>query len=233
MKYAWLLWSLIILGVWGLIFWRNPAYRSAMWKISWITMLFGFTEPLFVPEYWSPPSLFDLAARTGFDVESLFFSFAIGGIGSVLYTLIYPVELVPVDPGEKRRHRHRLHRWVLLLPVGVFVLLAAFTSLNHIYCGAIALFMGGVATLYCRPDLISKIWVGGLLFTLLYIVYFGSLLLVYPLYVDLYWNLEALTGIKLWGIPLEELLFAFTFGMYWSGLYEHLFWYRLVTPHNK
>ncbi|MFQ5445997.1 MAG: lycopene cyclase domain-containing protein [Saprospiraceae bacterium] len=196
-------------------------------------MFFGFTEPLFVPEYWSPPSLFDLAAHTGFDLESLVFSFAIGGIGVVLYRLIYPSDLAPVKPHEKQHRRHMLHRYILFSPVAVFVLLAALTSLIHIYCGVIALFLGGVATLYCRPDLNFKIWGGGLLFMLLYIGYFGSLLLVYPRYVDLYWNLDALSGLKVLGIPLEELMFAFTFGMYWSGLYEHLFWYRLKPINAK
>jgi len=28
-------------------------------------------------------------------------------------------------------------------------------------------------------------------------------------------------------VPLEELMFAFTFGMMWSSIYEHVLWYRL------
>ncbi len=194
-------------------------------------MLFGLTEPLFVPEYWAPPSLFNLAEKTGFDIESFLFSFAIGGIGVVLYRLVFPAELSALSEHEKYHKRHQLHRVILFLPVAIFLVLAVFTSLNHIYCGVIALFLGGVATLYCRPDLKAKIWVGGLLFLGFYVVYFGSLLLVFPQFVDAHWNLAALTGIKILGIPLEELLFAFTFGMYWSGLYEHLFWYQL-KPDN-
>lgn len=194
-------------------------------------MLFGLTEPLFVPEYWAPPSLFNLAEKTGFDIESFLFSFAIGGIGVVLYRLVFPAELSALSEHEKYHKRHQLHRVILFLPVAIFLVLAVFTSLNHIYCGVIALFLGGVATLYCRPELKAKIWVGGLLFLGFYVVYFGSLLLVFPQFVDAHWNLAALTGIKILGIPLEELLFAFTFGMYWSGLYEHLFWYQL-KPDN-
>tara|TARA_E500000318_G_C3562032_1_gene213916 strand:+ start:203 stop:574 length:372 start_codon:yes stop_codon:yes gene_type:complete len=110
----------------------------------------------------------------------------------------------------------------------VFVPLALFTTLNPIYCGVLALLAGGLATLYCRPDLKGKVWVGGFLFTLLYFLYFGSILPFYPQYVDLYWNLDNLTGILVFGIPMEELWFAFTFGMYWSGLYEHLFWRKPV-----
>ena len=52
------------------------------------TTPFGLTEPLFVPEYWLPPSLFDLAENTGFDIESLIFCFAIGGMGAVFYNLL-------------------------------------------------------------------------------------------------------------------------------------------------
>ena len=231
MEYAWFIWSLIILGVWGIIYWRKPQFREEMRKLSIWTMPFGLTEPLFVPEYWSPPSLFGLASKTGFDVESLLFSFAIGGIGAVLYRLVFPANLSEFEEHEKQHARHRLHRVILFLPVVVFLVLAVFTRLNHIYCGVIALFLGGVATLYCRPDLKYKIWVGGLLFLALYAVYFGSLLLFFPDFVYNHWNLAALTGIKVIGIPLEELLFAFTFGMYWSGLYEHLFWYQL-KPDN-
>ena len=197
-------------------------------KMSWITMPFGLTEPLFVPEYWHPPSLFDLAIRTGFDIESLIFSFAIGGIGTVLYNLIFKRRYVEIPHTERKHAMHRLHIYILFVPVLVFLVLSLFTDLNHIYCGILAMFMGGLTTLYCRPDLKGKIWVGGLLFTLLYFVYFGSILPFYPDYVELFWNLENLTHILVLGIPIEELLFAFTFGMYWSGLFEHLYWRKLI-----
>jgi len=191
-------------------------------------MPFGLTEPLFVPEYWFPPSLFDLADKTSFDIESLIFSFAIGGIGTVLYNLIFKRSLTEIPHTERSHQKHRLHNYILLVPIIIFLALALITSLNHIYCGIIGLFVGGLATLYCRPDLKGKIWLGGILFTILYFIYFGSILVFYPQYVDLYWNLDNLTHILLLGIPLEELLFAFTFGMYWSGLYEHLYWRKLM-----
>ena len=97
------------------------------------------------------------------------------------------------------------------------------------------MFTGALATLYCRPDLKGKIWIGGFLFTLLYFIYFGSILLFFPLYVKSYWNLDELTYILIAGIPLEELLFAFSFGMYWNSLYEHLYWKKLITSnvHEK
>ena len=228
MQYVWFMWSLIFLGIWLLIYASKPSYRRVMLKKSFITLPFGLSEPLFVPEYWSPPSLFNLAEKIGFDIESLIFSFAIGGIGTVLYQLIYRQDVVEMSHTERNHARHRFHQYILLVPVVVFILLAYFTTLNHIYCGVIAMFTGALATLYCRPDLKVKIWVSGLLFTLLYFVYFGSILLFYPEYIELYWNLDALSHIQILGVPLEELLFAFSFGMLWSSFYEHLYWQKLV-----
>lgn len=236
MQYVWFIWSLIILALWAVIYLIKKDSRKAMLKMSLITMPFGFTEPLFVPEYWIPPSLFDLAEKTGFDIESLIFSFSIGGIGVVLYNLIFKQTLIEITHTERNHRRHHLHKYILFVPAIIFLILALFTSLNHIYCGTIAMFLGGLATLYCRSDLKRKIWIGGILFTILYFIYFGSILPFYPQYVKLYWNLDNLTHILILGIPIEELLFAFTFGMYWSSLYEHLYWHKPVslnkTIHN-
>lgn len=230
MQYVWFIWSLIILALWVVIYVSKKGVRKEMLKMSLITMPFGLTEPLFVPEYWFPPSLFNLAENTGFDIESLIFSFSIGGIGAVLYNLIFKRGYVKMPHTERSHIRHSLHVYILFVPVFVFAGLSFFTDLNHIYCGILAMFIGGLATLYCRPDLKGKIWVGGMLFTALYFVYFGSILPFYPDYVELYWNWGNLTHLLVLGIPIEELLFAFTFGMYWSGLQEHLYWRKLMKP---
>ncbi len=229
MQYVWIIWSLLILGIWGIIFFVKKDYRKIMLPVSLITMFFGLTEPLFVPEYWSPPSLFNLAERTGFDIESFIFSFAIGGIGAILYGVIFPYVSIRVKDSEKLSKRHRFHLYILFLPALIFPLLSVTTNLNPIYWGIITLFVSAVATLYCRPDLKWKIWVGGLLFAVLYFFYFGSVLIFYPNYVVNYWNLEDLSNLFILGIPIEEILFGFTFGMYWSSVYEHFSWHALKT----
>lgn len=83
-QYVWLVWSTALLIPWLAAYVAFPRQRKVMLRASLLTMPFGLTEPLFVPAYWSPPSLFDLARTTGFDIESFIFSFGIGGIGAVL-----------------------------------------------------------------------------------------------------------------------------------------------------
>ena len=223
--YVWLIWSSAYLIPWALLYIAKPAFRQQMLRVSLATSLLGLSEPIFVPEYWNPPSLFDLAQRTGFDIESLIFCFAIGGIGAVMYNALAGKEIVEVPHAERHNGRHRWHLLAIASPYLVFPALY-FLPWNPIYPGIVALAIGGIANVLCRPDLLRNTLVGGVLFLLLYAVFMLSLNLFVPGYVEQVWNLSALSGVLLGGIPLEELAFGFAFGMYWAGIYEHFTWHR-------
>ncbi|MBR9690682.1 hypothetical protein GOV08_03275 [Candidatus Woesearchaeota archaeon] len=224
---AWLTFSMILLGIWAVIWTAKPSVRKQMMWASILTAPFGLTEPIFVPEYWNPPSLFNLAANTGFDIESLIFSFAVGGIAAVLYESFFNVRHVKISRHEMAFARHRFHKLALASPFIAFFPLYFFTSLNPIYSASLAMLVGGIAAMLCRPDLTKKIIVGSILFLGMYFVFFLSFNLVYPGIVKQVWNLEAISGILVLGIPIEELLFALAFGGLWSSYYEHIKWYKL------
>ncbi|OGA25756.1 MAG: hypothetical protein A3I02_15890 [Betaproteobacteria bacterium RIFCSPLOWO2_02_FULL_67_26] len=226
--YAWLIWSVAFLCPWAVLWIALPDHRAVMWKTSLVMAPFGLTEPLFVPEYWNPPSLFDLAQRTGFDIESIIFSFAIGGIGAVLYNLVMRRKLASLPPHERNEPRHRFHKLAIALPFALFPILY-FLPWNPIYAGIAAMVAGALANVLCRPDLKLNTLVGGLLFLGLYTVLLLGLEWSAPGYIGQVWNLKALSGVLVYGLPLEELLFGFTFGLYWTGLYEHFTWKKSAT----
>ena len=60
----WLISSLILFVAWLIIFAFFKKTRKEMLWTSLFTAPLGFSEPLFVPEYWNPTSLFNLAAKT-------------------------------------------------------------------------------------------------------------------------------------------------------------------------
>jgi hypothetical protein len=227
--YVWLVWSSVFLVPWLAVYGAFPAHRKVMIWASLFTTPFGLSEPLFVPEYWSPPSLFDLALRTGFDIESLIFCFGIGGIGAVLYNLLTRQRLGPTPPEERHRSRHRFHFWALSAPFLVFPILYVFPW-NPIYPAIAAMTSGAVANILCRPDLARKTWIGGVLFLVYYGVFLAGLEWTAPGYIARVWNLGDLSGFNIIGAPVEELLFAITFGAYWSGVYEHFTWKSPATP---
>ena len=223
--YVWLLWSSAFLVPWAVLYALRPAFRRQMLRVSLGTSLLGLTEPIFVPEYWNPPSLFDLAQRTGFDLESLVFCFAIGGLGAFGYNALAGRTLEPMPQHERLASRHRFHRLALTAPFVAFPPLYLLPW-NPIYAGIAALAIGGVANALCRPDLARKTLLGGTLFAGLYAVFMLLLIVSAPGYVEQVWNLSALSGWSVGAIPLEELAFGFGFGMYWTGIYEHLAWHR-------
>jgi len=221
--YVWLLWSSGFLLAWILLFTISKQHRTEMWWASVFMTPFGLTEPIFVPEYWNPPSLFELAQKTGFDIESIIFSFAIGGIGAVLYNIIMRKSLVGIDRPERNARGHRRHRLALAVPFASFPLLY-FLPWNPVDAGIAAMALGAFAAVSCRPDLRSNTLLGGVLFFALYTVFLLGLKWSAPGYIEQVWNLRALSGIMILGLPIEELLFGFSFGLMWTGIYEHFAW---------
>jgi hypothetical protein len=134
MKYVWLIWSSAFLIPWVLLYFFKPGYRRKMLRVSMATSLLGLSEPIFVPQYWNPPSMFGLAQSTGFDIESLIFCFAIGGIGAVMYNALANRNIEPVPHGERHSGRHRWHRLAIAVPFLAFPVLY-FLPWNPIYSG--------------------------------------------------------------------------------------------------
>lgn len=225
-QFVWLVWSSSFLLPWLASYIGFPEHRRQMRWASIYTMPFGLSEPLFVPEYWNPPSLFNLAERTGFDIESLIFTFAIGGIGAVLYNVLTNRLARPIPEGERYRPLHRGHLVALSLPLFAFPLLSIL-QWNPIYPAILAMTAGAFGNVLCRPDLFNKTWIGGVLFLGYYVIFLIGLEIIAPGYIQRIWNLEALSGVIFARMPLEELLFAVVFGMYWSGIYEHFTWRRI------
>jgi hypothetical protein len=225
-QYVWLSGSLGLLFIWLVIYLslKRKESKKEMLIVSLWTSLLGLTEPLFVPSYWNPPSLFDLAQKTGFDIESIIFTFSVGGIAAVIYEVIFKIKHQPVSLKERLKSIHRLHYFFLSLAPVIFLSLWFFTKINPIYSASIAMFIGGIGAIICRRDLTKKILVGGIMFLGIYFMFFASFNWAFPGYLNQVWNFEEISGILILGVPLEELLFALTLGMLWSGLYEHLAW---------
>lgn len=169
-----------------------------------------------------------MAQRFHLDIESLLFSFGIGGLTVVIYEWIFPVRHQTAAVGERHMRRHRFHFLALLTTPLLFVGLVAATRLNLIYSAIASLVGGSIATCYCRPDLLPKMVSSAFMFLGLYFGYFLPLVVIYPDYVRLVWNLRAISGVLVLGIPVEELVFAFTIGFLWSSVYEHVKWQHLT-----
>ncbi len=231
MQYIWLIWSLILIVIWLFIYTslNSKEEKKEMLLVSSLTALTGLAEPIFVPEYWLPPSLFNLALNTGFDIESIIFSFGTGGIAVIIYEWIFRTSHKQMLISQHHKYHHRLHIFALLSTPIIFLILFWTTDWNVIYSVIVSMAVGGLFAWYCRPDLKKKMLASAFIFLILYFLYFLILIALSPGYVEQVWNLKAISGILILGIPLEELLFALSFGFLWSSIYEHITWKKLKT----
>lgn len=145
--YAYLSLSAALSLVWVALYVLRHDLNASMLRVSLYTGLLGLTEPLFVPRYWNPFTLLDLARRTGFDLESFLFAFSIGGIAFAAYELLFHVGPLESITAERDKGLHRQHTVALLSAPLVFAILSVMTHLNPIYVSAIALIAGFFATL--------------------------------------------------------------------------------------
>jgi hypothetical protein len=241
---------LILFAWWLLVFaivrTRGTARnRHEFWWGSLGCSLLGFTEPLFVPEYWDPPSV--LAYRR-WDLESFFFCFFVGGIAGVapewrplrklFQSIDYGVWMLsrgiyewyqrltgaePLRASSDIEVTHDDMRRDNALLGAIFLGGFGFTAhlgLNVIYDAALTCLLVGAYVAWYRPRLRWQVWAGGIIFTVIY----GVVLLLtgwrYPTFYDDYWNLADLSGIRIRRAPVEEYLFAFTMGVFWAPLFE-------------
>lgn len=226
--YVWLAWAGSFLVPWLILFWLLPRYRSLMLWSSLVCLPFGLTEAFFLGTYWDPPSLFDLARRCHLDIEAFIFCFGIGGVAPVLFHAL--ADRPPVIH-PKTHHEflfQPLYDVALLAPLVVFAAVMIVWQ-RPLYAGLLGFLVGVIGRLICRPDLAIKTIAGGPLFVLLYGAYLLLLMGLAPDYLNRYWLASGPGHLRIVGMPVAELAFAWGFGMYWSGLYEHVLW-SLARP---
>lgn len=229
------------------VVWKRPT--SSNWREFWwgsfVCSLMGFTEPLFVPEYWHPPSILSYGR---WDFESFIFCFAIGGISAVApewrpirtffesfdRLLCRPVSAflrwlrpftgtaatASVPPRVwTKDERQRENTLVAAMFLGFFGC-TAHLGLNIIYDAALTCVGVAAYLAWRRPDVRWQVWAGGFTFTIVYAAVLRGAWLYDQEFYTKYWNLPALSGRWLLDAPIEEYLFAATFGVFWAPFFE-------------
>ena len=177
-------------------------------------MPLGISEVLFVKDYWNPVELFHFFGLM-ISIEDFLFCFSVGGISSVLYKIAFKKEI-------DYKKRYHYHRWYISLGPLVLIFFY-FLNFNFMHASIIGLFVSALVILLSRKDLWKEIFFGGILFSIFYFFFLLSLSLIFPFFIPSQWRLNNLMGIFLFGIPLEEIFWALSFSMVWSGVFEYFF----------
>jgi Lycopene cyclase len=220
--YSYLVGAIIFGLAWVVCFTLGRNYRT---EIRWGTMIaapMALTSILFVPQYWTPPSLFNLDTKIRVGIEDFLWAAAVGGIASVVGEILLREKLAAL-----RKSRHKRHYAPFVLIVVVFVALRFGLHRLTMESTIISFALGAVVLACVRPNLVPLMLTSTASFTILYFLLFRCVLTLYPDFVCDFYTLNHLLGIYVSGVPIEELLFAATGGAIWSVAYEYAHGYRL------
>src|SRR5258708_26267351 len=135
----------------------------------------ALTSILFVPQYWTPPSLFDLDQKIRVGIEDFLWAAAVGGIASVVAEILLKERLSVIRKAARKRHFAPF-----AVVVVVFLALEFWHPGKTIYNTIIAFAIGAVVIAVLRFDLIPTMLIGALSFTALYFLFISLALLPYP-----------------------------------------------------
>jgi hypothetical protein len=202
--YEFLVLSLLFLAPGVVIGLMRPDLRPLMRTTALASLPFATTEWLFYPVYWAPKFLFDLADRIGFGLEDILFNVGLGAFCSTAYAFAFrrtPVPCgAPVRPVRRAAGAIALVLAVtgLLLALGVPILYAAVAAMVSVTSGLLVM----------RPDLRAPSLLGAMVSAAIYL----SLCLVFaaivPSVFERTWRPSVLLPGKLFGVPLDEILYG-------------------------
>lgn len=220
--YSYLVGALIFDAAWLACYLLGKNYRT---EIRWGTLIsapLALTSILFIPQYWMPPSLFNLDQKIKVGIEDFLWAAAVGGIACVVAEILLKENLLALRKVARKRHFAPF-----VIVVVLFIALEIWHPGKTIYNCIIAFAIGALVIAFLRSDLIPTMLTGILSFTALYFFLFLIVLFLYPEFILRFYNVPNLLGKYVLGVPIEELLFAGTGGAIWSVAYEYVQGYRL------
>lgn len=218
-EYAWFGGSLILFLIWLIIYYFRPDLRKEMVIVSLIFTPVGLTGHLYAGSYWNPDHLTKLFGLN-VGMADFLFTFSISGMGAVFYQFLLDKHYSDTSPGI---YFNRILSIVLVLATGVVVFYTLeyilSVSLNIIITSAVGLLVMGLlfAWLYSRQT--TSIILNGLLFGLFIVLVERITGFIFPGFFGL-WIEGELLGYYLWGVPVEEFIWHFAWGMAIGSVYE-------------
>ncbi len=210
--------------IWLVLYLVKKSTRGEQVLMSYVGAVIGpLSEIIYFKDYWYPESIFSV--RIGsfpLMLEDVLFGFAIGGIGAVVFEVLFRRNLKRLSTGSQSV----IKIWsAALLFLGTLFAALSF-GINSIYASSLAFLAAAVAILVFRRDLLlNAVGSGACVMLLMFVSYF--------LLFNLVENAEALLreqwllygtflDTRVAGIPLTEMAWGFTWGFVAGPLYEFL-----------
>jgi len=221
-KLAYTFLTLPFVILWIVLYLKSPGIRKAMLVMSALSGLAGpIGEYWFLRDYWHPDYVLPVTVGNWrFGIEDYVLTFAMTGTAMVLFEKFGARKKWGPLPSVSWKSLFRLDM------VGNFgiLLMVLFTSvigLNSIYAILLAMVASSAPLYWARPAWILSALPVAAVFSLYYWIVLKFLWMpLFPGILERWWNLEALWGFRLAGVPAEEPLWAFCVALFAGPMYR-------------
>lgn len=174
------------------------------------------TQYFWTVDWWRPLTI----TNTRIGIEDALLGFNNAGIAAVLYEEVFRRQLY------KRSKTHdKGIIFLVILTCILFIVLFIALSLSSFNACIISLSLFSIIMMFLRRDLLLSSLINGLLMTVLVLPIYYLMIFLSPNIIENTYLLDKLSGIRITGIPIEELIFYFIFGSMVGLVYE--FWHGL------
>ncbi|OGG57106.1 hypothetical protein A3D71_04530 [Candidatus Kaiserbacteria bacterium RIFCSPHIGHO2_02_FULL_55_20] len=223
-SYAYIAFILFFGFVWLSVFLARPDLRKEILFMSFVCAPLGILGDFFYRyDYYNLPNL----NGTYWYLYSFALGFIYGGVTAVLYE-----ELVRKHHTTRRIRRMLEHPWcfwgVLLsgsfvMVVGTFIL-----RINSLYVSLLVMAVAGLWIVVHRRDLLIEALGSGAALCAVTYIFYGGFQVAFPGVFESQWNIADLSGVLIANVPLEEYLWAFTWGFLAGPAYEYVVGFRFA-----
>lgn len=209
--------SVVAMVIWLILYWHRKDLRKKMLIVSSILAVLSLILEAFIwtRDWWQPRTV----TGTVIGIEDVFFGFGIAGILAVAYEELFRKNVrmsLDVKPDTETL--------MVVLASGIVAsnLLYFVFRVHSFYASVVAMLIPVLLIWQLRKDLIPVSLMSGILGAIIAYLIAGVMYLIQPGYVQEWWMLSRLSGIRPFGLPIEDALWFFVAGMLVGPLYE--FW---------
>lgn len=214
LKFAYLTGTTVFFIPWLILFWHRKNLRTEMIAMGLISGIASFVTAYFwTIDWWKPVTI----TGTRIGIEDFILGVSAGGVAVVLYEEIFRKNFYRRN---KLTHGKSLSILIILSSLLFVVLIFELKFTSFFACISTLSFFCLVLT-YLRKDLFFSALINGILMTLVVLPFYYLLIFLFDGFIQKTYPYTTLSGIKITGIPIEELIFWYVFGFMASLFYEY------------
>ena len=209
--------ALLFLLAWTIVYALSPRARTAM---IWTGLAFApaavISELWHLQDYWSPIYVAQLkigTLRFG-GVEDYVFGFALAGISAGVFETLTLRQGFPALPRVSLPAYLRM-AGLGLIGLSLMVVITTFLHLRSIHTAIVATTLTALLMFVLRPEVVPRALLTALAFAgFFWFFYVGIIIPLYPGMIDAFWMPRGNLGIRLGGVPIEEVVWGFSASLF-------------------